>query len=111
MTNLGSNEEFKVRLFKLHVLRMLKKRLENLVSWKQTLPKWSMIARNNILIKKKTKEIFNQLMNKGKSTSFETIKYFFLLIKLMGKGTPNGMIYGHMTVTVILSLRIKYKRY
>jgi len=50
-------------------------------------------------------------MNKGKSSSFETIKYFFLLIKLMEKGTPNGMIYGHMTVTVILSLRIKYKRY
>lgn len=110
MTNLGSNEEFKVRLFKLHVLRMLKKRLENLVSWKRTLPKWSMIASNNILIKK-TKEIFNQLMNKGKSTSFETIKYFFLLIKLMGKGTPNGMIYGHMTITVTLSLRIKYRRY
>lgn len=39
MTNLDSNEEFKVRPFKLHVLRMLKKRLENLVSWKQTLPK------------------------------------------------------------------------
>ena len=39
MTNLGSNEEFKVRLFKLHVLKMLKKRLENLVSWKRTLPK------------------------------------------------------------------------
>ena len=56
MTNLGSNEEFKVRLFKLHVLRMLKKRLENLVSWKRTLPKWSMIASNNILIKKKPKK-------------------------------------------------------
>ena len=57
MTNLGSNEEFKVKPFKLHVLRMLKKRLENLVSWKQTLPKWSMIASNNILIKKNQRNI------------------------------------------------------